>query len=113
MLRRLNEELGLPVYCLLDCDPWGHYIYSVLKQGSIALAYESERMAIPDAKFMGIRAIDYERCDLSDDVQISLNERDITRAKQIAEYPGSRTRSLGRWRSRKCSPTASKWRSNP
>lgn len=87
MLRRLNEELGLPVYCLLDCDPWGHYIYSVLKQGSIALAYESERMAIPDAKFMGIRAIDYERCDLSDDVQISLNERDITRAKQIAEYP--------------------------
>ena len=87
MLRRLNEELGLPVYCLLDCDPWGHYIYSVLKQGSIALAYESERMAIPDAKFMGIRAIDYERCDLSDDVQISLNDRDITRAKQIAEYP--------------------------
>ena len=87
MLRRLNEELGLPVYCLLDCDPWGHYIYSVIKQGSIALAYESERMAIPEAKFMGIRAIDYERCDLSDDVQIALNDRDITRAKQIADYP--------------------------
>ncbi len=87
MLRRLNEELGLPVYCLLDCDPWGHYIYSVIKQGSIALAYESQRMAIPDAKFMGIRAIDYERCGLSDDVQIALNDRDITRAKQIADYP--------------------------
>src|SRR5204862_6435816 len=22
LLRRLNEELGLPIYCLLDCDPW-------------------------------------------------------------------------------------------
>ncbi|MFU8829735.1 MAG: DNA topoisomerase IV subunit A, partial [Phycisphaerales bacterium] len=87
MLRRLNEELGLPVYCLLDCDPWGHYIYSVIKQGSIALAYESERMAIPDAKFLGLRAIDYERCDLPPDVQLPMNERDTTRAKQIAEYP--------------------------
>ncbi len=87
LLRRLNEELGLPVYCLLDCDPWGHYIYSVIKQGSINLAFESERMAIPDAKFLGLRAIDYQRCDLTDDVQIGLNERDIARARQIAEYP--------------------------
>ncbi len=87
LLRRLNEELKLPVYCLLDCDPWGHYIYSVIKQGSINLAFESQRMAVPDAKFIGLRAGDYERCELSDDVKISLNDRDITRAKQIAAYP--------------------------
>ncbi len=87
LLRRLNEELGLPVYCLLDCDPWGHYIYSVIKQGSISLAFESERLAIPGAKFLGLRAIDYQRCGLSDDVQIALNEKDIARAKQIAAYP--------------------------
>jgi len=77
----------LPVYCLLDCDPWGHYIYSVIKQGSINLAFESGRMAIPDAKFIGIRAKDYENCDLTEDVKIELNDRDITRAKQIAAYP--------------------------
>jgi len=87
MLRRLHEELGLPIYCLLDCDPWGHYIYSVIKQGSIALAYESQRMAIPEAKFIGIRAMDYERCDLPEDVKLPMNERDVTRARQIAEYP--------------------------
>lgn len=87
MLHRLNKEYNLPVYCLLDCDPWGHYIYSVIKQGSISLAFESQRLAIPDAKFLGIRAIDYERCDLTDDVKIDLNDRDITRAKQIAAYP--------------------------
>ncbi len=87
MLHRMHKELKLPVYCLLDCDPWGHYIYSVIKQGSINLAFESERMAIPDAQFLGIRATDYERCELSDDVKIDLNDRDITRAKQIAAYP--------------------------
>ncbi len=87
LLQRLHRELGLPVYCLLDCDPWGHYIYSVIKQGSINLAFESQRMAVPDAKFIGLRAGDYDRCKLSDDVKIALNERDFTRAKQIADYP--------------------------
>jgi len=87
LLHRLNTELGLPIYCLLDCDPWGHYIYSVIKQGSINLAFESRRMAVPEAKFLGLRAMDFDRYGLGNSVKISLNERDVARAKQIAEYP--------------------------
>jgi DNA topoisomerase VI subunit A len=87
MLHRLHYELKLPVYCLLDNDPWGYYIYSVIKQGSINLAYESRRMAIPDARFLGLRSLDYGRCQLSPSVQIKLNEQDVKRAKQIAQYP--------------------------
>jgi DNA topoisomerase-6 subunit A len=87
LLNRLHHELKLPVYCLLDNDPWGYYIYSVIKQGSINLAYESRRMAIPAARFLGLRSIDYERCQLSPSVQIKLNEQDIKRARQIAQYP--------------------------
>jgi DNA topoisomerase-6 subunit A len=87
LLRRLHDELRLPVYCLLDNDPWGYYIYSVLKQGSINLAYESRRMAIPDAKYLGLRSIDLERCSLSPSVKINLNENDRKRARQIAKYP--------------------------
>jgi DNA topoisomerase-6 subunit A len=59
----------------------------VIKQGSINLAYESKRMAVPDAKFLGIRSKDYKRCELSPSVKISLNEQDIRRARQIASYP--------------------------
>jgi DNA topoisomerase-6 subunit A len=87
LLHRLHNELKLPVYCLLDNDPWGYYIYSVIKQGSINLAYESKRMAIPDARYIGLRSIDYERCDLTPSVKIDLSETDIKRAKQIAKYP--------------------------
>ena len=50
LLNRLHSELNLPIYCLLDNDPWGYYIYSVLKQGSINLAFESRRMAIPEGE---------------------------------------------------------------
>jgi DNA topoisomerase-6 subunit A len=87
LLHRMHHELKLPVYCLLDNDPWGYYIYSVIKQGSINLAYESKRMAIPDARFLGLRAKDFEACGLSSSVQIALNETDRKRAKQIAAYP--------------------------
>ncbi len=87
LLHRLHHELALPVYCLLDNDPWGYYIYSVIKQGSINLAYESKRMAIPEARYIGLRSKDYERCGLTPSVIINLSEADIKRAKQIAQYP--------------------------
>ncbi len=87
LLSRLHNELGLPIYCLLDNDPWGYYIYSVLKQGSINLAFESKRMAIPNVRYLGLRSIDFDRCELSPSVTINLNDTDIKRAKQIAAYP--------------------------
>lgn len=87
LLHRLHHELKLPVYCLLDNDPWGYYIYSVLKQGSINLAYESKRMAIPEARYIGLRSKDYERCGLTPSVIIDLSDADVKRAKQIAQYP--------------------------
>jgi DNA topoisomerase-6 subunit A len=87
LLHRLHNDLKLPVYCLLDNDPWGYYIYSVLKQGSINLAFESVRMGIPEAKYIGLRSKDFERCQLSNSVKINLNEQDTKRARQIAEYP--------------------------
>jgi DNA topoisomerase-6 subunit A len=87
MLHRLHDELKLPIYCVLDNDPWGYYIYSVIKQGSINLAFESQRMAIPDVRYLGLRSRDFDRCQLSDSVKIGLNDNDRKRAKQIASYP--------------------------
>ena len=87
LLHRLHNELKLPVYVLLDNDPWGYYIYSVIKQGSINLAFESARMAIPAAHYVGVSAFDYERFGLNDDVKIGLDANDVRRAKQILEYP--------------------------
>jgi DNA topoisomerase-6 subunit A len=83
---RLHEEHRLPVYVLVDNDPWGYYIYSVVKQGSINLAFESERMAIPKAKFVGLSSADPERYELPRNVGIKLNDKDIARAKELLNY---------------------------
>jgi DNA topoisomerase-6 subunit A len=86
LARRLHEEQRLPVYVLVDNDPWGYYIYSVVKQGSINLAFESQRMAIPKAKFMGLSSADPERYGLPRNVGIKLNDKDVARAKELMNY---------------------------
>jgi DNA topoisomerase-6 subunit A len=87
IVQRLHTELKLPVYVLVDNDPWGFYIYSVLKQGSINLAYESMRMAVPDARFIGLSSFDKDRYELPANVAIKMNDQDESRAKQMLAYP--------------------------
>ncbi len=87
LCRRMTRELKLPLYVLVDNDPWGFYIYSVLKQGSINLAYESMRMAVPEARFIGLSSFDKDKFKLSDNVVIRMEDVDISRAKQMLSYP--------------------------
>ena len=112
MLYRLHNELKLPVYCLLDNDPWGYYIYSVIKQGSINLAYRIAADGHSRCPFPRPAIDRFERCTLSDSVQISLNDTDRKLAKQIASYPWFAKRSHGRKKS-KIWTTASSWKSKP
>jgi DNA topoisomerase-6 subunit A len=86
LARRLHDEQKLPIYVLMDNDPWGYYIYSVVKQGSINLAFESQRMAIPDARFIGLSSFDPEKHKLPRNVGIMLNDKDITRARELLNY---------------------------
>ena len=85
LLQKLAEEKNLPIYVMTDFDPWGFYIYSVIKYGSIALAHASEKLTIPGVKFLGITADDITKYDLKKHL-IKLNDQDVTRVKQVSEY---------------------------
>jgi DNA topoisomerase-6 subunit A len=87
LLQRMATELKLPIYVLVDNDPWGLYIYSVLKQGSINLAYESMRMAVPGVRFLGMSAADYKKFKMPKAAEIKLTKEDLTRAEQMKAYP--------------------------
>ena len=96
LLQRMATELKLPVYVLVDNDPWGLYIYSVVKQGSINLAYESMRMAVPKARFLGLRTLDFKKFKLSDDVKIELDERRHHARQADARLPVVRGEAVAR-----------------
>ena len=96
LLQRMATELKLPIYVLVDNDPWGLYIYSVLKQGSINLAYESMRMAVPNVRFLGMSAFDYKKFTMPKAAEIKLTKEDITRAEQMKAYPWFRDKKWQR-----------------
>jgi DNA topoisomerase-6 subunit A len=93
LLYRMVTELKLPLYVFVDNDPWGYYIHSVVKQGSINLAYESQRMAVPSAKFVGLSSYDRKAFRLAPTVTIKLNDDDIRRARQLLDYPWFRKKA--------------------
>ena len=51
-LKKLSKELSLPIFSLVDSDPYGHYIHSVYMRGSKRLSYESPFLATPDIKLL-------------------------------------------------------------
>ena len=109
LARRLHEEYKIPVYVLVDNDPWGYYIYSVVKQGSINLAFESQRMAIPKAKFIGLSSADPDALRAAPQRRHQA-QRQGHRPRQGADSTtaGSR-RSRGRKRSSGCSRSGLKY----
>ncbi|HIH09728.1 MAG TPA: DNA topoisomerase IV subunit A [Candidatus Diapherotrites archaeon] len=86
MAQRLNKEFGLPLLVLCDADPWGMYIYSVIKQGSISLSYSEEKLATPAAKFIGLTTRDVETYKIPKEVTIKLNQLDVKRLKEMESY---------------------------
>ncbi len=85
LIQRLNQEHKLPIYVLTDADSYGWYIYSVIKSGSMSLAHISERIATPEAKFIGLTISDIYDYDLKKCI-IKAKEVDIKRAKELLKY---------------------------
>ncbi len=86
LINRLHTELKLPIYVLTDADPWGYYIYSVIKQGSINLSFLSDRLGTPDAKFIGLTTQDVKKFSIPNNVTIKLKKGDVKRTNEMMEY---------------------------
>jgi len=86
LVNRLHKELKLPIYVLTDADPWGYYIYSVIKQGSINLSFLSDRLGTPKARFIGLTTKDVDGFDIPKHVTIKLNEGDKKRTTEMMNY---------------------------
>jgi DNA topoisomerase-6 subunit A len=80
-VRRLSEAKKLPVYCFVDCDPYGiANIYRTLKVGSGNAAHINRFFCVPNARYMGITPQDITDFQLEDATH-PLEAVDIKRAK--------------------------------
>lgn len=80
-VRRLSDSMQLPVYCFVDCDPYGFAnIYRTLKAGSGNAAHVSQFLSVPQARYLGVTPQDIIDFGLQDATQ-PLKQADVKRAK--------------------------------
>jgi len=83
LIRRMNQELKLPVYIFCDADPWGMHIANVIISGSANAAHLRE-LNTPDAKWAGVWASDIVEYKLPSD---PLTDLDIKRLYELQKDP--------------------------
>ncbi len=107
MVPECNSFIGSYGVVYHNSDPYGWYIYSVFKIGSITLSYESERLATPNLRFLGVMPSDIfgdqnvrKNPYLSESERrnfiIKAKERDMKRANELINYKWFQT---PRWKS--------------
>ena len=85
-VRRLSDELALPVYCFTDCDPYGFAnIYRTLKAGSGNAAHINRFFCVPQARFLGVTPQDILDYGLEDATH-PLTPVDVKRARDAIEH---------------------------
>jgi meiotic recombination protein SPO11 len=82
-LKRLSKELKLPVFSLVDSDPYGHYIHSVYMRGSKRLSYESPFLATPDIKLLGVLTRDLDKYNIPEEGRLPMTKTDIKRTSEM------------------------------
>jgi len=88
LIKRMHDELDLPVVVFADGDPWSYRIYGSVAYGSIKSAHLSEYLATPEAKYVGIRPEDIVEYDLPTD---PLSDSDINALESELEDPRFQT----------------------
>ncbi len=83
LLKRLHDEMGLPVIVLTDGDVYGEHIAMVIKSGSANAAHLRD-LTVPDAKWVGVWATDIEKFKLP---TIPMTESDIKRCHDLQSDP--------------------------
>ncbi len=87
-LRKIDEELSIPILAIVDADPYGFEIMRVYSVGSKALSYESAHLAVPNIKWLGLLPSDLlpeSGFDIPKSAFIKMTSRDTHRSKLMME----------------------------
>ncbi|EEC15954.1 topoisomerase 6 subunit A, putative [Ixodes scapularis] len=90
LLRRLHVEVDIPVYALVDADPYGIEILCVYAYGSLAMANETDSMAVPRIRWLGVHPSDVVTFELKDCPPLSYGDKSKLRNLLARPYVDSK-----------------------
>ncbi|XP_022089944.1 meiotic recombination protein SPO11-like [Acanthaster planci] len=87
MVRRLWDDLQIPILGLVDADPHGLEILCVYKFGSKSMSYESHSLTVPCIRWLGVLPSDIDRLQVPRDALIPLSQSDLRKAHKLMQRP--------------------------
>ncbi|MCE7738950.1 MAG: hypothetical protein KAU62_00930 [Candidatus Heimdallarchaeota archaeon] len=87
-LKKINDDLNIPIFAIMDADPYGFEIMRVYSVGSKALSFESSHLAVPNIKWLGLLPSDLSQesgFDIPRSALLKLTSKDIHRSKLMLE----------------------------
>ncbi|KAI7740761.1 hypothetical protein M8C21_001194, partial [Ambrosia artemisiifolia] len=82
-LRLLIEQLHLPTYCLVDCDPYGFDILTTYRFGSMQMAYDAKIMKLPEINWLGVLPSDAEKFNVPQQCLLPMTTEDKIKTEAI------------------------------
>nr|CAB3266536.1 meiotic recombination protein SPO11 [Phallusia mammillata] len=87
MIKKMWNALQIPVLGLFDADPHGIEIMCVYRFGSLAQSHDSQSLALPFLKWIGVFPSDIKRLHLPADVVTALTNRAVVKCRDMLTRP--------------------------
>lgn len=87
MVRKLWDTLHIPIFALVDADPYGIEIMCIYKYGSRAMSFEARSLTVPSVMWLGLLPSDLRRLRVPEDALIPLTQKDETKLKTLLKRP--------------------------
>ncbi|XP_030589980.1 meiotic recombination protein SPO11 isoform X1 [Archocentrus centrarchus] len=87
MVKKLWDELHIPIFALVDADPHGIEIMCIYKYGSVAMSFEAHSLTVPSVMWLGLLPSDLQRLRVPEDALIPLTKRDESKLSSLLERP--------------------------
>ena len=86
-LRKIRDQLKIPVLALVDSDPYGLKIMSVYSSGSKQMSYDSSHLTTSDIKWLGVRPSDLNRYNIPEQCRLPMTPADKKMGEELLLEP--------------------------
>ncbi len=86
-LKKVTDQLQIPVLALVDSDPYGLKILSVYCSGSKQMSYDSSHLTTSDIKWLGVRPSDLNKYNLPAQCRLKMTEHDKKMGEELLKEP--------------------------
>ncbi|XP_021049598.1 meiotic recombination protein SPO11 isoform X3 [Mus pahari] len=87
LVKKLWDTFHIPVFTLVDADPYGIEIMCIYKYGSMSMSFEAHNLTIPTIRWLGLLPSDIQRLNIPKDSLIPLTKHDQMKLESILKRP--------------------------